>query len=727
MGWFDQQIRERKQSDREIIEDSLLQMAGAVMGRRLTDALNDDRMVTRGALEEVLKYYHLKMREIPDGMQDVEEALDYLLRPYGYMHRHVELRDTWYRDAFGAMIGIRKSDGSVVSLIPKKLFGYTMLDLTTGKRVTIDRRNAADIDVEAVAIYKAYPEKKMGVLDLFRYIMSLIQPGDWVMYALALLCATLLGLLMPKLTQMLFADVAVYGNTRMLLSLGVFMICISVSSLLFQSIQTMTQSRISTKIGFQVESATMMRILSLPANFFRDYSAGELANRSSYMNTLSNQIISLMVTTGLGGIFSLLYVTQIFAYAPTLVTTTFVIIFSTMAISMIQVLWQTRITRQSMQMQSKVSGFVFSILNGIQKIKLAGAEKRAFAKWGEQYARQAALQYDPPLLLKVYPVLTQAIGTIGSIVLYFQAARAGLSVADYYAFTVAYGMLFAALTQLTTIAGSAAQIRPILEMAEPIMKTEPEITHDREIVTKLSGSIELNNVSFRYREDMPLILDNLSLKIRPGEYVAIVGKTGCGKSTLMRILLGFEKPQKGAVYYDGKDLSRLDPKSVRRCIGTVIQNGELFTGSIYDNIVVSAPWLSLVEAEEAAEMAGMKEDIEHMPMGMQTMVMEGGGGISGGQRQRIMIARAIAPKPKILMFDEATSALDNITQKQVSDALDGLKCTRLVIAHRLSTIRNCNRIIVLDQGHIIENGTYDELMAKNGFFAELVSRQLHEG
>ena len=222
---------------------------------------------------------------------------------------------------------------------------------------------------------------------------------------------------------------------------------------------------------------------------------------------------------------------------------------------------------------------------------------------------------------------------------------------------------------------------------------------------------------------MPFVIDNLSLKIKSGQYVAIVGRTGCGKSTLLRLLLGFETPQKGAIYYDGRDLSSLDLKSLRRNIGAVMQNGKLFQGDIYSNIVISAPWLSVNEAWEAAEIAGIAEDIRSMPMGMNTVISEGTGGISGGQKQRLMIARAVAPNPKILMFDEATSALDNITQKKVSQALDGLKCTRLVIAHRLSTIRRCDRILVLDGGKIVEDGTYEQLIAEKGYFYELVQRQ----
>ena len=273
------------------------------------------------------------------------------------------------------------------------------------------------------------------------------------------------------------------------------------------------------------------------------------------------------------------------------------------------------------------------------------------------------------------------------------------------------------------MASAAAQITPVLNLAEPILSVEPEGTENKITVERLSGGIELSNISFKYGENSPYVLKGLNLKVKPGEYVAIVGKTGCGKSTIMRLLLGFEKPDKGAVYYDGRDIERLDPGSLRRKIGSVTQDGSLFEGDIFSNIVISAPTLTLKDAWEAAEIAGIADDIKKMPMGMNTIISEGQGGISGGQKQRLMIARAIAPKPKVLLLDEATSALDNITQKKVSDALYTLKCTRIVVAHRLSTVKNCDRIVVLDEGHIVEDGTYDDLLAKNGYFAELVKRQ----
>ena len=310
--------------------------------------------------------------------------------------------------------------------------------------------------------------------------------------------------------------------------------------------------------------------------------------------------------------------------------------------------------------------------------------------------------YNPPLFIKLSGVLTTTVSLIGTLVLYYLAVETGVSPSEYIAFNASYGMVMGAFSSLAGIAISVAQIRPILEMAEPILKEEPEIAEGKEILTSISGSIELNNVYFRYNEGMPYVVNGINLKIRSGEYIAIVGKTGCGKSTLMRLLLGFEKPEKGAIYYDGKDMSRIDLRSLRRKIGAVTQDGGLFQGDIYSNIVISAPQLTIDDAWAAAETAGIAYDIREMPMGMHTIISEGQGGISGGQKQRLMIARAIAPKPKILMFDEATSALDNETEAAVMDAINSLKGkkTMVIIAHRLKTVEECDMRFTVEDGKI---------------------------
>lgn len=723
MGWFDEQIRDRRQYDDEAFSEAFANMASAVMGRRISAAVSDDRRAAKTAIDDILKYCGVKSREVPDSITDVNEQLEYLLRPYGIMRRTVRLEDGWYRDAIGVMLGAFRESGKAVALIPGGLSGYTYYDPETGRRKRIGRKEQHLFGEEAVVFYKPFPLKKLSLSALTGYIVRTLSASDYIMIALATLALSLLGMLSPVISKLLFARVLPSGSVRLLMAMAVFSVCVSVSMLLVSAVRDMLLARIETKLSISVDAAAMMRIMSLPADFFRSYSAGELANRVSQIGVLCRMLVSVILSTGFTSLFSLIYISQIFAYAPALVAPALVVILATVVLSLLSSLIQMKVSARQMELSGKESGMTYALISGIQKIKLAGAEKRAFARWGDLYAESARLAYDPPVFLKLNSVISLAISLTGTIVMYYMAVRSGVSVADYYAFSTAYGMVSGAFMSLAGIALSAAQIRPILAAVRPFFDEVPEISDGKQVLTRLSGGIELSHVSFRYSDDMPLVIDDLSLKIRPGQYVAIVGKTGCGKSTLLRLLLGFEKPQKGAVYYDGRDLEKIDLRSLRRRIGVVTQNGKLFQGDIYSNIVISAPWLTQQDAWEAAELAGIAEDIRKMPMGMNTVISEGSGGISGGQKQRLMIARAIAPKPRVLMFDEATSALDNVTQKKVSDALEQLKCTRIVIAHRLSTIRQCDRIIVLDNGKIAEDGTYDELIAADGVFAGLVARQ----
>ena len=723
MGWFDEQIKDRIRADNEAFEDSFIRAAGIIMGSKLSAAMNDQRQAATDAIGEILKAYYIKPKEVPDSITDMNETLEYLMRPHGIMRRNVVLEKGWYRDATGPMLGTLKEDGRVVALIPKGVSGYRLIDPKAGNNVKITKKNEDTIDKEAIAFYKPFPAKKIGTLGLLRYIKENMTPADIALIALASLFVTLVGFLTPKLNELLFSNVIESGSPRALVTIAVFIVSVSISLLMLTMIKEMLVARLKDRVGLAVEAATMMRVLSLPADFFKNYGSGELANRARYVSLLVERLLEVVFTIGLTALFSLAYIFQIFAYAPSLVAPALIVIFATLLISVSSALLQAKISRQQMELASKESGMSYALISGIQKIKLSGAEKRAFARWSKAYSQSAKLLYDPPIFLKVNAVLTMAITLAGTIAIYYSAVKSGMSVSEYYAFNVAYGMISGAFTALAGVALTAAQIKPILEMASPILDTQPELAEEKQVVERLMGGVELNNVTFTYNENMPNVLDGVSLKINPGQYVAIVGKTGCGKSTLMRILLGFEKPQRGGVFYDGKDMENMDLKSLRKKIGSVMQSCKLFTGDIFSNIVINNPRLTLDDAWEAAEMAGVADDIRKMPMNMFTIVSEGQGGISGGQRQRLLIARAIAGKPRILMFDEATSALDNITQKIVSDSLEKLKCTRIVIAHRLSTIKQCDRIVVLDKGHIIEDGTYDELIAKKGFFAELVERQ----
>lgn len=726
MGWFDEQVRQRIENDQAAFQDAFTQMAGAVIGGRASAALGAGGKRAENAIQEILNYYHIKPQKLPDNLKDLNEQLEYLMRPSGVMRRQVTLEKGWYKDAIGPMLGTRTDDGSVVALIPSGFSGYRFFDETLGKYRKLSRRTEGLIAKDAICFYKPFPLKKLTLADLSRYLVESLSLSDFVLVGLSTLAVTLVGMLTPRLNSILFSTVIQSGNLQLLWAITVFFLCVSAASLFLSAVRTLLMARINTKLDLSVQAATMMRILSLPADFFKQFSSGELSSRTHQITALTSTLANTLLSTGLTSLFSLSYLGQIFVYAPGLVVPALTVTVATAVLTATSTLAQMKISQRQMELSAQESGLSYALITGVQKLKLAGAERRSFARWAEQYSKGAALLYNPPLFLKLNGVISTGISLIGSIVMYYFAVVSGVSVADYYAFNTAYGMVSGAFLSLSGMALTAAQIKPVYEMVKPILQAVPEVSEGKRVVTRLSGGIELNNISFRYGENTPLVIDDLSLKIRPGQYVAIVGATGCGKSTLMRLMLGFETPQKGAVYYDGRDLAQMDLRSLRRNIGVVMQNGKLFQGDIYSNIIIAAPWLTLEQAWEAAELAGIADDIRDMPMGMHTLISEGSGGVSGGQRQRLMIARAVAPKPKILMFDEATSALDNLTQKIVSQSLDGLKCTRIVIAHRLSTIRQCDRIVVLDQGRIIEDGTYEQLMSRNGYFAELVARQRPE-
>ena len=723
MGWFDEQIRLRKLNDEEMFEDSFLDMAGAVMGGKLQASLENSRVKTKNAIDTILRSFHVRTREIPGEVTELEDQLDSLLDPQGIMRRVVRLPAGWYKDAAGSFLMIYKEGQIPVAVMPGLIGGYEFTDPLTLKKRRVNNETQKLFEEEAIFFYKPFPQRKIGIKDILVYMAMSRSVTDYALIFITGAIITAIGALTPMFNKLAYGKVLSSGQMPMLYGLMFFMISAAIGNVLFSTVSNLITQAVQTKQTVAIEAAVMMRVLSLPASFFRRFSAGELYNRTQSFTDLCKLLASAVLSTGLTSVFSLVYITQIFHYTPALVVPSLVITLITVVFSIVSTLINTQVSRESMKLAAQESGMNYAMITGIQKIKLAGAEKRAFARWGRLYAKEAEFLYNPPMVIKMNSVISAAISLIGTVVMYSAAISSGVTFDNYVAFTSSYGFISGAFMQLSSVALLIAGIRPTLEMVSPILEEEPETAEKKQTVTSLSGNIELSHVCFRYADNMPDILDDLSIRIKPGEYVAIVGETGCGKSTLIRILLGFEKPRKGAVFYDGRDLNSLDLRSLRRHIGVVIQNGKLMMGSIFENITISAPWLGMDDAWEAAEAAGIAQDIREMPMGMQTMISEGQGGVSGGQKQRLLIARALAPKPKVLMFDEATSALDNLTQKKVTEAITSYNCTRIVIAHRLSTIQSCDRILLLRNGKIAEDGTYDELIERQGFFAELVERQ----
>lgn len=723
MSWFSEQVKKRMRRDKEDFENSFVELSSVVLGESaIAKALNNDRQKTKNAIEEILRFYNAKIIELPDKLEDMNEQLEYMLRPTGIMRRTVELTGKWWQSAVGAMIAQTKS-GDTVALIPEGGKRYSFFDYESGKRIRVTDKTADLLERQAFCFYKPFPLRKLKLMDISKYILSTLNRAD-VMYMIFMsLIVQGVGMVLPFVNKLLYGGVIPSGKVGLLMPFACLLIGMTVSQTLIRIVNKLVGARISMKMNVSIQAATMSRIISLPANFFSKYSSGDLSSRVEGMQQISLMLSELFFGVGLSTLCSFIYIFQMNTYAAQLVIPAIILVIVQLGLNVVSTLLLINLNRKKTNIKIRLTSLIYSLFSGVQKIKLSGAERRAFSKWASTYKEGAEIDYNPPILIKVLPMISTIISMIGTIVLYFIAGTTNVSMSSFIAFNTAYSMVSGAIMALAPLFTKAAEMKPIIEVVKPILDAEPEVSENKQIITNLSGAIELNNISFKYDEKGPLVLDNISLKIEPGQYIAIVGKTGCGKSTLMRLMLGFESTKNGAIYYDGQDINMLDLKSLRQHIGAVMQNGKLFQGDIFSNIIIAAPWLTLNEAWAAARLAGIEKDIKEMPMGMHTLISEGSGGVSGGQKQRLMIARAIAPKPSILMFDEATSALDNITQKQISESLDSLKSTRIVIAHRLSTIKNCDRIIVIDRGKIVEDGTFDELMEKKGYFEELVKRQ----
>lgn len=722
-NWMESQVEARSRYDSEMTERAYAELAASVSGYGAAPRIIvDDIAQTDGAAKACLAYIGVEAGEVPPNIVDFDERIDWLCRPTGTMRRNVRLEGDWWKKAFGAMVG-HLDTGEAVPLLPHGIHGYHYLEPGTNRKVKVNAMTAWRIQSEAVLFYLPLPAKPLKTTDLVAFIARVFNRNDYLLVLVAAAAAALIGLALPWANQVAFSVVAPSGQARLILPIAALLLGVVVSTALINACRSLVMSRVSMKLDVVAEAATFARILALPTSFFKEYSSGNLGNRVSTVTMLAQQLANIVLGAALTALLSTVYIIQIGAFTLVLVLPALVIALVQAAFMVIATLLTMRYESETMEANAKLSGEVTALLNGVQKIKLAGAEDRAFAKWAHSYANYARPAYNRPVLVRSLPAVVTLVGLLGTIVIYYLAGSNSVAIADYMAFSAAFGQVTASFAALAEMAGQFAQINPMLDMVAPILEATPEIAEGKPSVESLSGGIEVSGVSFRYGEDLPYVLNDLSFNIKPGEYVALVGRSGCGKSTIVRLLLGFEEPERGAVYFDQYDVQRVDLRSLRQHVGVVMQDGKLFMGDIANNITISTPSATLDDAWSAAELAGLADDIRKMPMGMQTLVTEGSGGVSGGQRQRIMIARAICGQRRVLIFDEATSALDNVTQKHVSDSLDSLKCTRVVVAHRLSTVKNCDRILVVDGGKIAEEGTYDELIAKNGLFAELVERQ----
>lgn len=648
--------------------------------------------------------------------------------------RLVTLSEGWHQKDSGVLIGYYGAEKEMAALLPVKPGSYRLVTKSRPEGVPVSRETAAEIDERAFACYAGFPASKLKIKDLLLFMFRRCWKEDYQTILIASLIAGIIPILTPVITETIFADMIPILDRKGLATVTQVAMVTSFTLAATSVVRQVAVLRITTHLDMAVEAALWGRLLSLPAKFFRRFQTGELVGRMQGMEAVKSVMSGEFVTTVFNVLFSFwslllmcYYSMQLTAVAMLL----WLLFLGTMAVIYRRVV---SFQRNAIAAQNKTAGIVQQIFAGLAKFRIQGAEEQAYWLWskpfGEAWKWKLALRWQSnynSILTNAQPfLLTLLLYCFVFYVVNDPAALAkgeGIGYAQFLAFSAAYSGFNGTLSGLMPLMGQLFSIQPHIENLRPLLEELPEEVEDKAESEALSGVIEASHLTFSYREDGPDVLRDVNFRIAAGEYVAIVGSSGCGKSTLIRLLLGFEQPRLGAVYYDGQDLSELSLPSVRSQLGVVLQNGQLMAGDILSNIVGTAA-LTAQDAWDAAEAAGVADDIRAMPMGMNTVISEGSGNISGGQRQRILIARALAMKPAVIIFDEATSALDNRTQAIVTESLKRLDATRIVVAHRLSTIQDCDRILVMDQGRIAENGTFDDLLAKGGLFAQLVKRQV---
>ena len=634
------------------------------------------------------------------------------------MHRRISLKDAWWNDGAVPLL-CRDEENRLYALLPSAGGGYVYRE--NGKKIRVTKKNAGKFQTGCYCFYNPMPYRAMGKRDFIAFCMHALQRPDvvWVLLASALFA--LLGMVLPAVNRYIFDTMLPSGTSKEIAGISVLL----AGTILVQSLSGLARHlwvlRIGNKIELLVKNALWARLLMLPADFFKRFSTGELVQRAASVNQICDILSGQLIPTVLASIFSVVYLYQVHYFAPELLWPSLLIAAAVLAVSLVTAVLKNRQKIYNEQVESRLSGMVNQFLRALSRIKTTGSEVRIFARWSETTRK---LHMMPDRFVLASSAINGAVVFGGTIVLYVLAYRTQMRVSDYIAFQAAFCLFLDALLSVMGITSQIAGLKPGLEMLSPILEEIPEGMGSRRPVTALEGRIELNQVHFTYDAERPDVLDGIQLHVEPGEYIGITGASGCGKTTLLRILLGFEKPQSGTVAYDSQEMSGLELRSLRSRMGVVLQNDMLFAGDIYSNIAVCAPWITIEDAWNALERVGIAEDVRAMPMGIFTILSEGGGGLSGGQRQLLLIARAMVSHPDIVLFDEATSALDNRTQSLVAAALENMSCTRIVIAHRLTTLQSCSKIIYMDSGKIAESGTYEELMERNGQFAAMAKRQL---
>jgi ATP-binding cassette subfamily C protein len=716
-----------RQSERKFLSESLGQLAAVGRGQRLEIEYGGSEAFER-ACRTITGW--LQVEEAPRVVRPKGPALSQmqaaLSRLTGVRMRGVLLEHTWYKNDGGALLGfLLEGDDALypVALLPGP-GGYRVHDDRQKQPYRLTAALSNGLHPQAYQFYPPLPAKPLGPLDVLDF--SSRRARRDIAFSLGVgLAMGSVATFIPLLTGQIFDRIIPGAERGLLRELTMVLIGVYGGLSLFDLAQGFCLVRAQTRMDATLEAAVWDRLLSLPLRFFRDYSAGDLAARAAGIGRIREMLAGATLSVLLSGLFSVWNFGLLFVIDPRLAfaATIFVSIAGCIAgIAAYAALKRQRIVAE---LDGKIGGLLLQLLGGIAKLRVTGAENRAFGVWSRLFAKRRDADLAAERVNIRVNVFQGSYPVVCSMVLFWMLANHDgqkLSTGQFLAFSASFTIFLSAVLDVIETTLSSLTVVPMYERAKPILTQAVESRGKSDVRIEIKGAIELSHVSFRYEPDGPLILDDVNVRIEPNQFVAVVGPSGSGKSTLLRVLLGFEQCSEGGVFYDGQALSQLDVRVVRQQVGVVLQNSRVMAGDILTNIVGNTGQ-GMEEAWRAAHQAAFGKDVEAMPMGMHTVISQGGGTLSGGQKQRLLIARALASGPRILFFDEATSALDNVTQAAVSSSLESLRVTRLVIAHRLSTIERADKIIVLERGRVVQMGRFDELMSVEGVFRQLALRQ----
>lgn len=660
-----------------------------------------------------------------------------LARKSNFYLRRIQMNQGWHKEDNGVMIGYYGEAEELAALLPISTEKYLLVTKKNSDGVVITNEIAEKIAPFAYSCYAGFPPSKLSMTDIFKFIVNRLWADDYQAILIASLIAGITAIISPIITETVFEDIIPIFDRKGLATVTQVSIMTCFTTAIVSVVRSMAVLRITTNVDMALEAALIGRVFSFPAKFFRRFQVGDLGQRlisiAEIKQVFNTQTVAAFfnLVFAFWSIILMLYYSIKFTLIAMLIWLVYCVIMFFLYRNLVVY------NRGKISAKNKTSGILQQIFSGLTKFRMQGAESSAFYLWSKNFGKEWEYNLKYRWQTNYQTIIASIQPLIASIILYYfiaesmnEAVEQGrdpftevISYATFMAFQTAFTGFNTTLNGFFPVIAQFFSIQPHVENLRPILEEVPEVGEDKTEAGILTGTVEISHVTFSYNENSPDVLRDINFKIEAGQNIAIVGRSGCGKSTLLRLLLGFDRPKSGAVYYDGQDLADLDLASVRSQMGVVLQNGQLMTGDIFTNIVGTMD-LSIDDAWAAAEAAGIADDIRNMPMGMYTLLSEGSGNISGGQRQRILIARALAAKPAIIIFDEATSALDNRTQAIVTESLKKMNTTRIVVAHRLSTIRDCDNIFVIDKGKVAESGTFNELVARGGIFADLVKHQI---